>query len=207
MSEPTNKELLELLGVKVEKKKISQLSPFEERLIVGFEEIQRFYEKFNRLPSNLENADLFERRYAIRLQRLQESDNYMTLLEPIDHQGLLSRSDFEKQFEKKEKLDDAELLSALGVENENESITNLRHVRSNKDRRIAEEIANREICEDFSKFKPLFQQIQSDLNAGIRKTISYDGRPEINIGNFFIIGGQKAFIFDDILYAGGSVTS
>ena len=170
MSEPTDKELLELLGVKVEKKKISQLSPFEELLIVGFEEIQRFYEKFNRLPSNLENADLFERRYAIRLQRLQESDNYMTLLEPIDHQGLLSRSDYEKQFEKKDKLDDAELLAALGVENENESITNLRHVRSNNDRRVAEEIANREICEDFSKFKPLFQQIQSDLNQGIRKT-------------------------------------
>ena len=61
------------------RKKISQLSPFEEILIVGFEEIQRFYEKFNRLPSNLENADLFERRYAIRLQRLQESDNYMNL--------------------------------------------------------------------------------------------------------------------------------
>ena len=196
MTEPTDKELLELLGVKVEKKKISQLSPFEERLIVGFEEIQRFYEKFNRLPSNLENADLFERRYAIRLQRLQESDDYMTLLEPIDHHGLLSRSDSDKQFEKKEKLDDAELLAALGVENENESITNLRHVRSNKDRRVAEEIANREICEDFSKFKPLFQQIQSDLNQGIRKTISYEGRPEINIGNFFIIGGQKAFIFD-----------
>ena len=58
MSEPTNKELLELLGVKVEKKKNSDLSPLEERLIVGFEEIQRFHEEFNRLPSNLENADL-----------------------------------------------------------------------------------------------------------------------------------------------------
>ena len=36
-------------------------------------------------------------------------------------------------------------------------ITELRHVRTSADKRAAEEIANRTVCEDFEKFKPLFE--------------------------------------------------
>ena len=46
--------------------------PREERIIAGFEEIQRFVEKHGRGPQHGEDRDIFERLYAVRLDRLRE---------------------------------------------------------------------------------------------------------------------------------------
>ena len=46
-------------------------SPREERIIAGFEEIQRFVEKHDRAPQHGEDRDIFERLYAVRLDRLR----------------------------------------------------------------------------------------------------------------------------------------
>src|SRR5271166_6831597 len=61
----------------------------EERIIAGFEEIQRFVEQHGRAPQHGEDRDIFERLYAVRLDRLRELDDCRALLEPLDHQGLL----------------------------------------------------------------------------------------------------------------------
>jgi hypothetical protein len=42
----------------------------EERIIAGFEEIQRFVEKHSRAPQHGEDRDIFERLYAVRLDRI-----------------------------------------------------------------------------------------------------------------------------------------
>lgn len=47
-------------------------SPREERIIAGFEEIQRFVDKHGRAPQHGEGRDIFERLYAVRLDRLRE---------------------------------------------------------------------------------------------------------------------------------------
>lgn len=59
------------------------------------------------------------------------------------------------------------MVAAVALRNENpvkhESptpVTELRHVRSAEEKRAAEEIANRQKCEDFDRFKPLFEKIQ-----------------------------------------------
>ena len=82
----------------------------------------------------------------------------------------------------------------LWDENENESITNLRMLGVIRIA-LVEEIANREICEDFSKFKPLFQQIQSDLNKELEKQFFMKEDLKLILETFHN-GGQKAFIFD-----------
>jgi hypothetical protein len=97
-------------------------------------------------------------------------------------------------------LDDDELLAQLGVDTEPAaSITELRHVRSVSEKRVAEEIANRERCEDFDRFKPLFDQVQRDLQNGGRTTrrfVKDSGflKAEIKAGQFFILGGQTAYV-------------
>ncbi len=63
--------------------------PREERVIAGFEEIQRFVEKHGRAPQHGEDRDIFERLYAVRLDRLRALPDCRALLEPLDHQGLL----------------------------------------------------------------------------------------------------------------------
>ena len=65
-------------------------SPREERIIAGFEEIQRFVEKQGRAPQHGEDRDIFERIYAVRLDRLCALEECRSLLSPLDHQGLLS---------------------------------------------------------------------------------------------------------------------
>ena len=53
-------------------KKQQTRSPREERIIAGFEEIQRFVETNGRPPQNGESQDIFERIYAVRLEQIRK---------------------------------------------------------------------------------------------------------------------------------------
>ncbi len=56
--------LLAELGVEVETKKVGSRTPQEERIIAGFEDIQRFVEEHGRFPQHGEDRDIFERLYG-----------------------------------------------------------------------------------------------------------------------------------------------
>jgi hypothetical protein len=186
--------LLGELGVESETKSESGRTPRQERIIAGFEEIQRFVEKHGRAPQHGEDRDIFERLYAVRLDRLRDLDECRTLLKPLDHQGLLTREPAAST-SVPDDLDDDELLAQLGVEvGEPAEITELRHVRPAAEKRMAEEIANRQKCEDFDRFKPLFEQVQNELGTSLRQTRRFERKSEIAPGRFYILGGQKAFV-------------
>ena len=185
--------LLAELGVEVETKKQVSRTPREERIIAGFEEIQRFVEEHGRRPQHGDDRDIFERLYAVRLDRISESQECLDLIEPMDHQGLLSGAVLAATDDTDE-LDDDALLGALGIEVEAPAITELKHVRSTAEKKAAEEIANRDRCEDFARFKPLFEQVQKELESGLRATRPFERKSEIEKGKFFILGGQKAYI-------------
>lgn len=186
--------LLEELGVETETKKESNRTPREERVIAGFEEIQRFVEQHGRAPQHGEDRDIFERLYAARLDRLRELADCRALLEPLDHQDLLARTK-PGPIGAPDELDDDELLAQLGVDAaEPANITELRHVRSAAEKRAAEEIANREKCEDFDSFKPLFEQVKREIESDVRQARPFELKAEIRPGSWFIVGGQKAYV-------------
>ena len=185
--------LLNELGVVVEPKKVAPRTPREERIITAFEEIQRFVETHGRAPRHGDDCDIFERIHAVRLDRIREQEECRALVAPVDHQHLLdtpSNGDCASP----DTMDDDALLAELGVEPEAPDITKLRHVRSSTEKRVAEEIATRHKCDDFEKFSPLFEQIQRELDAGIRETRPLGVKADIEPGRFFIIGGQKAYV-------------
>ncbi len=189
--------LLGELGVEVEAPHHGSRTPREERIIAGFEEIQRFCEDHGRAPQHGEDRDIFERLYAVRLDRLREQADCRAILEPFDHQGLLRGQAHEKAVVEPDELDDDELLAELGVGVEApDDITNLKHVRSVADKRAAEVVANRTVCLDFSIFKPLFAEVRADLDAGTRETRRFGENAEIKKGEFFILGGQFAYVAD-----------
>jgi hypothetical protein len=95
-----------------------------------------------------------------------------------------------------EELDDDALLAELGVEVEAPPITELKHVRSTAEKKAAEEVASRDKCEAFEAFKPLFEQVQKELDSGLRDTRPFEMKAEIEKGRFFIVGGQKAYVAD-----------
>jgi hypothetical protein len=191
--------LLSELGVEVEAKKVASRTPREERIIAGFEEIQRFADKHGRPPKHGEDRDIFERLYAVRLDCLRTQEDCRDLLTPLDAGGLLIGERLSDEVQPDEMDDDA-LLAALGVEADAPSVTELRHVRSASEKRAAEEIANRERCDDFEKFEPLFKQVQAEIETGLRETRKFELKAEIETGRFFIVSGQKAYVseMDDV---------
>lgn len=188
-------ELADDLADYAQPDKKSGRSAKEERIIAGFEEIQRFVETHGRAPRHGEDGDIFERLYAVRLDRIRELEECRTLVEPLDHQGLLTG----KFVAPEPTLDVDELLADLeGVEGASD-ITQLRHVRTSAEKREAEEIAQREKCLDFETFKPLFAKLQQELDKGVRITRPFvkDAgfvKSEITKGQFFILGGQTAYV-------------
>lgn len=183
--------LLSELGVEVEAQKHATRTPREERIIAGFEDIQKFVSEHGRLPRSSENSDIFERLYAVRLQRLREIPDAADLLADLDTDRLLSGAEVMPD---SDDLDDDALLAALGVEVEASPITELKHVRPNSERKAAEDIANRQRCEDFETFKPLFEKVQRELDSGQRETRPFELKAEIQKGRFFIVEGQKAYV-------------
>lgn len=185
--------LLAELGVEPEIKRSGGRTAREERIIAGFEEVQRFVDEKGHAPRHSEDGDIFERLYAVRLDRLREQVECRELCLPLDRQGLLQAS-LGHLTAPDEDLDDDALLAELGIEAEAPAITELRHVRSSAERKAADEVANREACADFDKFKPLFEQVQRELDTGMRETRPFELKAEIEQGRFFIVGGQKAYV-------------
>ena len=154
MAEMSDLELLDALGVEAKPDEKAAHSPREERIVAGFEEIQRFVETHERLPAHGEDNDIFERLYATRLDQIRKLEECRNILQGLDHQGLLDASS-EEPLVSLDDIDDDELLSQLGVPvPRDEDITQLRHVKPRAEVRAAEEIANRTRCEDFGDFKP-----------------------------------------------------
>lgn len=199
MSDPDLNELRDELADFAQPEKKVGGGPREERIIAGFEEIQRFTDEHGRTPQHGEDRDIFERLYAVRLDRLRALEECRLLLAPLDRQGLLSSAEDEAPAMPSEEMDADALMAELAGAAGASEITELRHVRSTAEKRAAEEIANREPCPDFERFKPLFEQVRIDLDSGVRTTRQFvkDAgflKADIIEGQFFILGGQVAYV-------------
>lgn len=199
MADMDDDDLLEALGVEAAPSKVGSHTAQQERLIAGFEDILRFVESRGRAPQHGEDRDIFERLYAVRLDRLRAIPEARHLLAPMDVAGLLDGKVAATL--NPDELDEDALLAELGVEAPagEDDITRLRHVATYAERKAAEEIANRTRCLDFDKFKPLFEKVNRELKEGVRRTAVLETRSldEIQKGTFFIVGGQLAYVAEE----------
>lgn len=195
--------LLAELGVALAAPVDAAHTPRQARIIAGFEDIQRFVRQHGHAPRHdAAGGDIFERLYAVRLERLRAQPECVALLTPLDAQGLLEAG-------AQPALDDDALLAELGMdaageagkgaddvtgEDVRDDITHLRHVRPIAQIRAAEEVANREPCPDFESFKSLFAQVQAELQGGLRLTRRFAQNARISQGDFFIVDGQMAYV-------------
>lgn len=184
--------MLEALGVDTTPEEVRQYTRQEERLIAGFEDIQRFVDEHGHVPQHGEDLDIFERLYAVRLDRLRQLPEARKLLEPMDRQDLLADGG-QAQRPSPEQMDEDALLAELGVGGD-EDITTLRYVKSHARRQAAEAVADRVACKDFDRFQPLFEQAGRELENGQRATIRFGRDASIEEGNVFILGGQMVYV-------------
>lgn len=188
-------ELLGELGVEVESVATGGRTAKEQRIIAGFEEIERFVEEHGRLPEHGESRDIFERLYAVRLDQIRASGECRGVLVGLDSRGLLGPDTEARDARVEEAPTDEALLAALGVPTESaDDVTKLVHVRPREEIKAAEEIAQRNPCVDFAKFKPLFEKIQQELASGERHTLPYKDNAETKKGDLFILDGQKVVV-------------
>lgn len=201
-------DLLDELGVGSEPAKSDGHSAREQRIIAGFEEIQRFVEEQGRLPQHGEDRDIFERLYAVRLERLRTVSECRDVLKGRDPLRLLDANDGlgiagmvrediteYRVSAASTELSDDELLAALGAgEAVGNDILALKHVRAAAEKRAAEEIALRTVCQNFGIFKPLFEQIKKEIKSGSVKVIECRDKTEVKQGDFYIVQGQMAYL-------------
>lgn len=192
-----DRSLLDELGIDTKIEKKANLSPRDQRIIAGYEEVERFVDEHDRLPRHGVEHDVFERLYAVRLEKMGKCGICQNLLSPIDTKGLLSAHAVSSNILAEDEPTDTDILATLGVEaGSKEDITTLKHVKSAKEKKAAEEIAKRDRCKDFEKFKPLFDSVQLDIETGKRLTRAYRGYNEVNLSDLYILKGQKAYVAD-----------
>ena len=204
LNELSNSELLAELGVDVEREATRTLKKREERIIAGFEEIQRFFDEHGRSPGHRGDRDIFERLYATRLDRIRGQEECRGLVEGMDHGGMLTTEAVPFPGPRAGQPTNKALLAELGITvpaaPAEADITRLEHVKSRAEKKAAEEIANRVPCEDFDRFEPLFREVQAGLENGLveagllRDQKDRDYMANIRQGDWFIVNGQKAYV-------------
>ena len=196
----SNKDILDELGLDQAPKKKATHSPREKRIIAGFEEIQRFVEEHGHSPTHGEDKGIFERLYAARLEQICAQEECRNLVIEADYQGLLT-VDKGLSEPSADYNSDKELLAELGIDTPKEGdINHLKHVKPRVAKKAAEDIANRTPCADFDNFKPLFDQIQRNLNSGmleakiLKNQKGQSTTAQITKDDWFIVNGQIAYI-------------
>ena len=196
-------DLLAELGVELPAPDDAAHTPRQARIIAGFEDIQRFVRQHGHAPRHERQddaaQDIFERLYAVRLERLRAQPDGGALLTPLAAQGLLAAQ--ANAASAVAALDDDALLAELGLDQADDEpatdvqdITRLRHVRPIAQIRAAEEVASREPCPDFDAFQAQFAQVQAELQGGLRLTRRFAQNARIQAGDFFIVDGQLAYV-------------
>ena len=197
MAEIDEDELMADLGLEITPLKASSRTPREERIIAGFEDILRFHQTHGRVPQHGESRDIFERLYAVRLDQLRNLPQAQTLLTELDGPGLLSGAAAASAEE--DELDEDALLAELGMgaqPADSNDIRVLHHVRTYVEIKVAEEIANRAPCADFDRFEALFNEANAGFKSGAWMSKPFAKNASIDLGDFFVIGGQIAYVAD-----------
>lgn len=188
MARPTLDEILsedsDLLNVKAGS---NVASTEHQRVIDSLEEINRFVDRFNRKPGETDKPSVSERGLQIKLNGLRNDVSLREVLMPHDRHGLLPANAPVVPQMLDDILDDDDLLSTP-----QDDIFDLVHVRPATAR--PDEVAERHVCKDFDRFKPLFEQCVRELSEGKRKAITFANEQEIEAGEFFILNGVMVYV-------------
>jgi len=63
-----------------------------------------------------------------------------------------------------------------------------------KKRIESDHVATRKLCDEFDQFRPLFNQVQSDLKSGRRSLIRTTKLSNFTAGNFYVVSGELIYI-------------
>lgn len=191
------------------------------RVAGGFEEINAFADRHGRAPDQKPGRTAGEKALARRLDVIRRSERMRAELHAQDRHGLLADAAGTEEDANNAPRDGAaaEEISgsqqaqsaAAGEDDPDDDLTlddvmsdpdldpggdihTLRNVRPASERRHPEYVARRKTCPDFDRFKPLFDQVTADIDAGRRKLRRFRKGSEVHEGQFFVLRGMTLYV-------------
>lgn len=160
----------------------------EERLIEKFYKVSDFYREHNREPRK-DPENMQEAQLAMTLEGIRNSHESIATLKALDEFGLLEPPIAPKTLDDVFADDDMGLLEA---KDSAADIFKLKHVPQRAE--MPDFVAQREPCDDFEQFEPLFKACQRELRAGKRQLLPFANEQQIEAGQFFVLRGVMAYV-------------
>ena len=199
-NDPAADELL----IKPKKKQVTYDPEVEK-----FKEIENWVKKHNgKEPEKTTDLSrLGERKLASRLKGIREDPERIDLLKPYDKLGLLKQEDQNVSLKEKVSKEKMSFNSLDDILNDNSvlfdnsgstlnsklfdtgSLNKYKKLQENK----PENKSKRKAMEGFSKYKPLFEEVQKDLTSGRRHLARYENN-KLQLHHFYVLNGQLLYI-------------
>ena len=150
---------------------------------------------------------LGERKLASRVKGIREDPERIDLLKPYDKLGLLKQEDQNVSLKEKVSKEKMSFNSLDDILNDNSvlfdnsgstlnsklfdtgSLNKYKKLQENK----PENKSKRKAMEGFSKYKPLFEEVQKDLTSGRRHLARYENN-KLQLHHFYVLNGQLLYI-------------
>lgn len=174
-----------------------------------FKEIETWVKNHNgkEPEKTMDMSRLTERRLASRLKGIREDPERIEFLKPYDELGLLKTKDQTlnlKEKVSKEKMsfnslddilnDDSVLFDNSGptLNSKLFDTGSLNEFKKSQEN-IPKNKSKRKAMEDFSKYRPLFKEVQKDLTSGRRQLVRYENN-KLQLHHFYVLNGQLLYI-------------
>lgn len=160
-----------------------------DRLVEKFEEINAFYEQYNRLPS--ETKGMKEKLLFGRLQNYLSDKDKMHQLLPFDRFELLRPKEpvTEKEIEA---IFDDPLLEMPPNESDIRSVPD--HLQKFPQVDTTDYIAQRRKCEDFHIYRDGFIRVHKELKSGKRSFVKFSSNQLENASSYFVLDGMLVYL-------------
>lgn len=160
-----------------------------DRLVKSFQEVLDFVEKNNRLPQN--NSSFEEKKLYTRLDGIKKDKTKYDRCKPYDTLNIL-----EEYQEQTQEDVLASILNnpAFNLSPEAASLFDIpQYMKDAEERAQAEYIGKHIPCDDFDKFKPLFDAVNEGIDKGTHKLIKFKEAHLIE-GTFFVLSGILVYL-------------
>lgn len=177
-------------GILDTKAKTTQVKTDEDRLIDEFEEINVFFDKNHREPSQ---GSMSEYALMARLKKVRNDEAIKKVLKPYDRHNLLGHVEIDSPT-----LDDV-LNNDLGILDTSDdlSIFKYRHIPKEEDRAKTDLVARRKPLGDreFAPYEKMFHKVHQDIKDGRRKILEFKNvDDELEAGRFYFIDGVMIYL-------------
>ena len=160
-----------------------------DRLVKSFQEILTFVEANKRLPNS--DGAFDEKKLYTRLDGIKRDKTKYDKCKPYDTLNILD--EYQEQSEE-DVLASILKNPAFNLSPDAAALFDLPQYMREADERVqAEYIGKRTQCQDFDRFKPLFDAVHEGIDKGTHKLIKFK-EAHLEEGTFFIIGGVIAYL-------------